>query len=82
MKLYVVCSTSWGESVYDVFKTKSKANKRLKEINNDIEREELHAYIKEYDFPANKTGLKEAFACGLILADCDSVGHIEGHERE
>tara|TARA_R100001126_G_C4850061_1_gene161487 strand:- start:417 stop:662 length:246 start_codon:yes stop_codon:yes gene_type:complete len=79
MRIYVVCSTGDNllENAYDVFKTKSKANKRLKEINDDIEREELHAYIKEYDFSANKTGLIEAFAYGLRLADYDSVRDIE-----
>jgi hypothetical protein len=82
MKLYVVCSTSWGESVYDVFKTKSKANKKLKEINEDIVREELYADIKEYDFPANREGLMKAFVYGLTLGNGDSVRDIEGYESE
>ncbi len=70
------------EHGHEFFKTKSKANKRLKEINNDIEREEFHAYIMEYNFPANRTGLMRALACGLRLADFDAVSDIEGHERE
>ena len=79
MKIYIVCSTSDydGESVYDLFKTKSKANKRLKEINDDIEREGLHAYIMEYDISANRKGLLESFVYGLTLGDGGSVRDIE-----
>ena len=79
MKIYLVCSTSDydGEEVFDVFTTKSKANKRLKEINNDIENEGLHAYIMKYDISANRKGLLEAFVCGLRLGNADSIRDIE-----
>jgi hypothetical protein len=79
MKIYVVCSTSdyEGEPVFDVFKTKSKANKRLKEINDEIEREGLHAHIKEYDISANREGLMKAFVYGLELGNGDSIRDIE-----
>ena len=78
MKIYVVCNTDeMGEEVYDVFKTKSKANKRLKEINDDIEREGLYADIKEYDFPANREGLMKAFVYGLELGNADLIRDIE-----
>ncbi len=83
MKLYVVCSTDEiGEEVFDVFTTKSKANKRLKEINDDIEREGLHAYIMEYDISANRKGLLESFVYGLTSGNGDSVRDIEGYESE
>jgi len=79
MKIYIVCSTSDydGESVYDLFKTKSKANKRLKEINNDIENEGLHANIMEYDISVNRKGLLQAFVYGLTLGDGDAIRDIE-----
>jgi hypothetical protein len=81
MKIYVVCSIEdYGEEVFDFYKTKSKANKRMKEINNDIENEELHAYINEYDFTANRTGLITAMIRGLNLTNGDAIGEVEGYE--
>jgi len=82
MKLYVVCSKDEiGEELFDIFTTKSMANKRLKEINKD-ETEEFYAYISKYDLPANKKGLIKAFVYGLTLGNSDSVRDIEGYESE
>ena len=78
MKIYVVCSTDEiGQENFDIFTTKSKANKRLKEMNEDIETEEFYAYILDYDIPANRQGLIDAFVYGLSIGNADSVGDIE-----
>jgi hypothetical protein len=72
MKIYVVNSTSdCGEEVFDFYKTKSKANKRLKELNDQ------YAYIKEYNFSANRTGLITAMIRGLNLTYGDAIGEVE-----
>jgi hypothetical protein len=38
------------------------------------------AYIKEYNFSANRTGLITAMIRGLNLTNGDAIGEVEGYE--
>lgn len=80
MKIYIVISMGYDDQVYDFYKTKSKANKRLKELNDQDANDELatlDAYISEYNFSANRTGLINAMTDGLALTNRDAIGEVE-----